>query len=88
MPVFPPPVDPDDPGRGPTIMGVSWTFTSLAIILIAMRLHVRANVLRSLGADDWFMLAAGVCMPYFPGVVFLHVDPNANRHFRLCSKHV
>ncbi|KAL2043495.1 hypothetical protein N7G274_003802 [Stereocaulon virgatum] len=51
-----------DPGRGPLIISVSWMLTTVALILIAMRFHVRINILHTLGADDWIMLLAGVLL--------------------------
>ncbi|KAI0009470.1 hypothetical protein F4779DRAFT_581727 [Xylariaceae sp. FL0662B] len=52
------PVDPNDPGIGPTIMGLTWTLTVLAILAVAARFYYRRQY-RSFGsADDWIMLAA------------------------------
>ncbi|KJZ71731.1 hypothetical protein HIM_08873 [Hirsutella minnesotensis 3608] len=59
VPAFPPPVDPDNLGRGPLIMGLTWTFTALAMVTVALRFHVRSRLRRSSFAwDDWLMLAA------------------------------
>lgn len=60
MPQFPDPIDPDAPGRGPLIMGVTWTMTILCILIITARFYVRATVARKVSLDDWFMLAAVV----------------------------
>ena len=49
---FPPPVNPDDPGIGPLMIGIMWTFTSLAMITIALRFYVRIAILKQLGLDD------------------------------------
>lgn len=54
--------NPSDPDHGPLILSVSWTLTTLALILIVMRFHVRINILHALGADDWVMLLAGACL--------------------------
>ncbi|KAK8042321.1 hypothetical protein PG994_012804 [Apiospora phragmitis] len=53
------PVNPNDPGIGHLMIGVMWTFTSLAVIAIALRLYVRLFIVRKLGPDDWFMIVAG-----------------------------
>ncbi|KAL2756631.1 hypothetical protein ACRALDRAFT_1075523 [Sodiomyces alcalophilus JCM 7366] len=58
MPQFPDPIDPDAPGRGPLIMGVTWTMTILCVLIVSARLYVRATVARKVSSDDWFMLAA------------------------------
>ncbi|KAK8024451.1 hypothetical protein PG993_012517 [Apiospora rasikravindrae] len=57
---FPPPVNPNDPGIGPLMIGFMWTFTSLAMIAIALRLYVRVFIVEKLGLDDWFMIVAGI----------------------------
>lgn len=54
---FPPPVNPDDPGNGPLIMGLLWTFTALATVAVGMRFYVR-NKMRGFKFDDWIMLVA------------------------------
>lgn len=60
MPMFPDPVNPDDPGRGPMVMGVIWTFGALALIVVAVRLWVRMAVMKALVVEDWLMVAAVV----------------------------
>lgn len=53
----------DDPrDSGPAIVGVTWAFTALAIIVIALRFYVRAKVAQDLKAHDWIMLIALVCV--------------------------
>lgn len=42
------------------IIGITWTFTLLAIIAIVLRLYTRHKLTRSLGWEDWFMLIAGI----------------------------
>ncbi|KAK5992085.1 hypothetical protein PT974_05483 [Cladobotryum mycophilum] len=60
MPAFPPPDNPNDLGRGPLILGLTWALTSLCIVLIGARFFVRIKILRALSSDDWFILAAGI----------------------------
>ncbi|KAK8137612.1 hypothetical protein PG984_003105 [Apiospora sp. TS-2023a] len=57
---FPPPQNPDDPGRGPLIMELTWTFTTISILALAVRFHVRRKS-RMLWWDDWIMLLALIC---------------------------
>ncbi|KAK0666046.1 hypothetical protein QBC41DRAFT_326642 [Cercophora samala] len=60
-PQFPPPIDPDDPGRGPLVMGLNYSFTVLAMMAVALRFYVRRKVgNRTWGWDDWLMLVAVV----------------------------
>ncbi|PYI06301.1 hypothetical protein BO78DRAFT_418709 [Aspergillus sclerotiicarbonarius CBS 121057] len=46
--------------KGPRILAVFWTMTSLALLLVAARLFIRIKVLRSPGADDWLIAASMV----------------------------
>lgn len=48
--------DPQD--KGPTILGVTWAFTSLSVIVIALRLYVRIKLANGLKAHDWVMVLA------------------------------
>ncbi|GLA45976.1 hypothetical protein AnigIFM63604_007935 [Aspergillus niger] len=41
--------------KGPRILAVFWTMTSLAILAVAARLFIRIKVLRNPGADDWLI---------------------------------
>ncbi|GAQ42657.1 hypothetical protein AKAW_08778 [Aspergillus niger] len=54
---------PDD--KGPQITAVSWSFGSVAIIVVAIRLHTRLILTRKAGWDDFFivlsLLSAVVC---------------------------
>ncbi|RYP50587.1 hypothetical protein DL768_003932 [Monosporascus sp. mg162] len=60
IPMFPPPVNPSDPGRGPLIMGLTWSFSSLCLIVVGVRFWVRITVTKLLSVEDWLMLAAGI----------------------------
>lgn len=60
---FPPPVDADDLGLGPTIMGVLWTFTAIASMVVFLRFVVRRKLGVGWGWDDYLMLIAVVGYP-------------------------
>lgn len=48
---------PEKRNLGPTILGVSWAFASLAIITVILRFYVRTRVRPgNLGWDDWYAL--------------------------------
>ena len=61
MPTLPPPVNPSDLGHGPLVMGLTWTFSSLALIVVGVRFWVRIVVTKKLNVEDWLMLFAVVC---------------------------
>lgn len=58
MSQLPVPVNPDDQGRGPLVMGLTWTFASVAIIAGVLRFYVRTKLAIGLCLDDWLMFAA------------------------------
>ncbi|KAK7990066.1 hypothetical protein PG989_010381 [Apiospora arundinis] len=58
MPVFPPPRNPNDLGRGPMLMGLTWTFTGLAVLTTLLRFYVRKRIGPHFAVDDWLMAAA------------------------------
>jgi hypothetical protein len=60
VPALPPPINPEDLGRGPLVMGVAWSFSGLALITVGMRFWVRIAVTKQLKIEDWLMLLAVV----------------------------
>lgn len=52
------PVNPQDPGLGPTNIALTWLFTSLAAIVVGLRFYVRKRFAGHWAVDDWVMLAA------------------------------
>lgn len=43
---------PPDEDRGPALAGLSWTLTSLSLIIVGLRVYVRGYRKRNLGWDD------------------------------------
>jgi hypothetical protein len=66
----------NDLGRGPAIMGVLWTYTTIALVVVIARLRVRHKT-HALFWDDWFMLMAMVRGPEFATVEKM---PNGRGH--------
>ncbi|KAK2595092.1 hypothetical protein QQS21_007177 [Conoideocrella luteorostrata] len=56
--VLPAPVDVDNPGNGPFIVGITWTFQIIALVAVAARLGARKNKEIRWGLDDYLMVAA------------------------------
>ena len=46
------------PDRGPVLLPICWTLTSLSTIMVALRWHCRINYQARLWWDDYFMTAA------------------------------
>jgi hypothetical protein len=58
-PVLPNPLPPDS-DRGPTYLAVLVVGLTLSIVFIALRIYVRARMVKNLWWDDWFMLISFV----------------------------
>jgi hypothetical protein len=48
--------------KGSTMMGVMWSLTVLAIVVVVTRLYIRQRLLRNLGLDDWLIVASMVTL--------------------------
>jgi hypothetical protein len=57
QPMFPPPFNPTDLGRGPMIMGITWTLTTLCILTVGLRMSSRRKAAGGVAIDDWLMFA-------------------------------
>lgn len=57
-------MNPNDPGRGPMVIGILWSLTIVASGTILARFYVRKKI-GALSWDDWFMLLALVCPKQF-----------------------
>ena len=68
----PPPLSSPPPGgdedRGPLLLAVFWTETSLSVLIVASRFYSRSAI-KALGADDWAMLATLV-IPTAPSTTY------------------
>ncbi|PWY88149.1 hypothetical protein BO70DRAFT_426995 [Aspergillus heteromorphus CBS 117.55] len=48
----------DAPDKGPTMLAVLWPLTAFAALVVAVRLYIRAKILRKLWIDDWLITAS------------------------------
>lgn len=53
--------DPNAPNAGLTITLVGGIFTGMALLLVILRVYVRALLIRSFGPDDWAISVTWVC---------------------------
>lgn len=49
--------------RGPALIIVEILALSIGCILLGLRMYVRVRITRSVGWDDWLMVAGAVCPP-------------------------
>lgn len=57
MPVVPGATSPDD-DKGPSILSAAAAMTTLAALVVCLRMYVRMRIVRSVGMDDSVMLIA------------------------------
>ena len=50
----------NDHDRGPELLAILWTFTSLAILFVGLRIFVRIRLIRETGLDDGLVLLSAV----------------------------
>lgn len=55
-----PPPPGGDQNKGPTLLAVSWTFTSIAIAVVGLKLYTRFRILREPALDDFFTVLSVV----------------------------
>jgi hypothetical protein len=53
---------PPDVNRGGQILAICGTLTALCLLIVVLRIWVRARIIRLVGPDDWIMIAAMVCL--------------------------
>ncbi|RMJ28848.1 hypothetical protein PHISP_00299 [Aspergillus sp. HF37] len=61
--------------KGSTMMGVMWSLTMLAFVIVVTRLYIRQRLLRNLGLDDWLIVASMVTLPVTPNPIVSPADP-------------
>ncbi|KAI2637159.1 hypothetical protein GGS26DRAFT_473639 [Hypomontagnella submonticulosa] len=65
----PPPANPDDPGRGPAILGVAWALTVVCLVFVGVRIYYRRRAQAVLGWDDWLIVVAALLQIFHTGIV-------------------
>jgi hypothetical protein len=62
---------PPDENRGPEILAVCGALVGLALVVVLLRVYVRAKMVRHLGIDDYTIIGAMVCTSSPPGTQVL-----------------
>ncbi|KAI1213729.1 uncharacterized protein F4807DRAFT_456276 [Annulohypoxylon truncatum] len=63
------PVNPNDRGRGPAILGVAWALTIVCLIFTGVRIYIRRRAPSVLGWDDWLIVVAALIQIVHTGFV-------------------
>lgn len=53
---------PPDENRGPEILAICGTLVALSVLIVGLRIWVRARMIGQVGIDDWTIIAATVCV--------------------------
>jgi hypothetical protein len=68
--------------RRPLVLGVEIPLTILTILFVAARFYSRTIIVKALGWDDWFMLAAAVRILLFGTNSLSRADNTCGRFFQ------
>ncbi|KAL2165019.1 hypothetical protein VTH06DRAFT_315 [Thermothelomyces fergusii] len=71
---------PPDENRGPQILAVCGSLVGFSLVIVLLRLYVRAKMVRRVGADDWTIVAAMTVMFVEMMVIIPEVQLGAGRH--------
>jgi hypothetical protein len=52
---------PPDENKGGQILAICGVLVAVCLVIVMLRIWVRARIIRQVGADDWTMIAAMVC---------------------------
>lgn len=55
---------PPDHNRGPEILATCGSLVAISLIVVSLRMWVRAKMIGTIGADDWTIVGAMVCSCY------------------------
>ena len=73
------PIPPDE-NRGPEILAICGTLVALSVIIVTLRIWVRARIIRQVGIDDWTIIAATVTIFVEMMIIIPEVYYGAGRH--------
>ncbi|KAL2193357.1 hypothetical protein P885DRAFT_45409 [Corynascus similis CBS 632.67] len=71
---------PPDENRGPEILAVCGSLVGFSLVIVLLRLYVRAKMVRHVGVDDWIIVAAMMVMFVEMMVIIPEVQLGAGRH--------
>ncbi|KAJ6188151.1 hypothetical protein N7519_003059 [Penicillium mononematosum] len=59
--------------KGPRILGVFWAFFSVSVVMVSLRLYIRARMLRNIGLDDYIIVFAMIMVASYTILTTLNV---------------
>ncbi|KAF3809692.1 hypothetical protein GCG54_00005233 [Colletotrichum gloeosporioides] len=73
---------PPDINRGPEILATCGSLVGISVVIVMMRIYVRAKIVRLVGWDDWCILAATVVIFAEMMVILPEVEYGGGRHIQ------
>ncbi|KAK4461305.1 hypothetical protein QBC42DRAFT_347278 [Cladorrhinum samala] len=71
---------PPDHNRGPEILATCGSLVAISLLVVSLRMWVRAKMIGTVGADDWTIVAAMVTMFVEMMIIIPEVGYGAGRH--------
>ncbi|KAK2751199.1 integral membrane family protein [Colletotrichum kahawae] len=71
---------PPDINRGPEILATCGSLVGISVVIVMMRMYVRARIVRLVGWDDWCIVAATVVIFAEMMVILPEVEYGGGRH--------
>ncbi|KAI8298358.1 hypothetical protein K4K59_002868 [Colletotrichum sp. SAR11_240] len=73
---------PPDINRGPEILATCGSLVGISVVIVMMRMYVRAKIVRLVGWDDWCIVAATVVIFAEMMVILPEVEHGGGRHIQ------
>ncbi|KAK4173020.1 hypothetical protein QBC36DRAFT_360964 [Triangularia setosa] len=71
---------PPDENRGPEILAICGTLVALSVVIVSLRIWVRARMIGHVGIDDWTIIAATTVIFVEMMIIIPQVHYGAGRH--------
>jgi len=69
----------DHAAKYPEIIAVCVCLTLFMMVLVGLRIYVRAFMLKVMGVDDWIIIFTAVCSIIFSGLCIARMIPLSNK---------
>ena len=74
----------DDVSKYPEIIAVCVCLTLFMVVLVGLRVYVRAFMLKVTGVDDWIIIFSAVCSIIYSGLCIGRMIPLSNKQIYCC----
>jgi hypothetical protein len=74
----------DDVSKYPEIIAVCVCLTIFMVVLVGLRVYVRAFMLKVTGVDDWIIIFSAVCSIIYSGLCIGRMIPLSNKQIYCC----